>query len=150
MASKFDEMFDLSYLRSGVEEATKNASGEREEIPDGDYCVSVDRIALAETKNGAPAMKITFVIQMPEIRFNKRFIFYTQMMNNSIGISVALSFLRKLTIGVEDSIRFESFTQFEELCATVQELTKDWMYHLTYGTNAKGYKFYKLNAMEAI
>ena len=58
---KFNKMYDVEALREELNEM-KNKKGEFKEIPDGQYEVSIKKMALAESSTGKPMLKVDMVI----------------------------------------------------------------------------------------
>ena len=73
--AKFNEMFDLSGLKTDIESAASN-SGDFVEVPDGSYEVKVSKLELGQTgeksKNpGMPMMKVWFDILAGDFKGQK-------------------------------------------------------------------------------
>ena len=143
--AKFNEMFDLSGLKSDIESAASN-TGDFVEVPDGNYEVKVSKIELGQTgeksKNpGMPMMKVWFDILAGDFKGQK--IFCNQMMTSGFGIHKCNELLDSLESGVP--VVFENFEQYADAMEQVfNAIDGVGEYELAYGHNNKGYATYTI------
>lgn len=143
--AKFNEMFDLSGLKTDIEAAaTKN--GDFVEVPDGSYEVKVTKLELGETgeksKNpGMPMMKVWFDILAGDYKGQK--IFCNQMLTSGFGIHKATEMINAFESGIP--VAFENFEQFADVMKQVfNAIDGTGEYELAYGHNNKGYATYTI------
>lgn len=149
---EFDSTIDEE-LKNEIENAENNDFSV--EIPYGTYDVKIDKLELKPTKSsGAPMMSVWMkILDGP---FAKKRLFYNQVMNpqqdkkvRAFQIHNSLQFLRSLQSGVE--VNFESFGQFDKLCAEVLDNIVDTReYRVEYDQNDKGYDTYKIVEVFAV
>lgn len=124
--SKFDAQVDTNKLKQDAEEAAKNGGGYNE-IPDGTYTVKLEKMEIAETKDGRPMFKAMFRIIEGEYKksciFMNRVIYGTK--NDASMIGSVVGFLR--TLEAEDAkgkpfiITFEGYQDFNNLILDIME-----------------------------
>ena len=140
--AKFNEMFDLSGLKTDIESAASNSGGDFQEVPDGSYEVKVTKLELGESKKThMPMLKIWFDILAGDFKGQK--IFCNQMLTNGFGIHKANEMLTAFESGV--SVSFENFEQYADMVAQVfRAIDGTGEYELAYGHNNKGYATYTI------
>lgn len=143
--AKFNEMFDLSGLKTDIESAASN-TGDFVEVPDGSYEVKVSKIELGQTgeksKNpGMPMAKVWFTILAGD--YKNQHIFMNQMLTSGFGIHKMNEILNGLESGIP--VQFENFEQYADLFGQIfREVDGVGEYELAYGTNNKGFKTYTI------
>ena len=143
--AKFNEMFDLSGLKTDIESAASN-TGDFVEVPDGSYEVKVSKLELGQTgeksKNpGMPMMKVWFDILAGDYKGQK--IFCNQMLTSGFGIHKANEMLIALESGVP--VSFENFEQYADVMTQVfNAIDGTGEYELAYGHNNKGFATYTI------
>ena len=140
--SKFDKEFDTKGLQEEIKEAAENDRGGYEDVPDGDYEVSVEKLELKESRKGDPMLSVWFNIL--DGKFTNSKIFMNQVLTKGFQIHNANELLRSL--GTDLDIKFDSFAQYAELIDDVfEQIDSDGLeYLLDYGTNKKGYNTFKI------
>lgn len=124
--SKFDQQVDTTQLAKDAEEAKKNGGGFTE-IPDGKYETKIEKMEIAETKDGRPMFKAMFrIIEGPYKKsclFMNRVIFGTK--NDASMIGSVIGFLEKLEALDADGnpiiCEFHSYSQFNDLILDIAE-----------------------------
>ena len=139
--AKFNEMFDLSGLKTDIESAASN-TGDFVEVPDGSYEVKVTKLELGESKKSQmPMLKVWFDILAGDFKGQK--IFCNQMLTNGFGIHKANEMLTALESGVP--VAFENFEQYADTVSQVfNAIDGNGEYELAYGHNNKGYATYTI------
>lgn len=139
--AKFNEMFDLSGLKSDIESAASN-TGDFVEVPDGSYEVKVTKLELGQSKKSElPMMKVWFDILAGEFKGQK--IFCNQMMTSGFGIHKCNELLNALESGVP--VQFENFEQYANVMEQVfTAIDGTGEYELAYGHNNKGFATYTI------
>lgn len=132
---KFNKMYDVEALREELNEM-KNKKGEFKEIPDGQYEVSIKKMALAESSTGKPMLKVDMVIVAGE--FERQHLFINQCIDTSYGIHTANEFMRGLETGVD--VGFIDYEDYADLVLEVFEKTSNFEYLVEQSTSKKGYK----------
>jgi hypothetical protein len=140
--AKFNEMFDLSGLKSDIESAASNTGGDFVEVPDGSYEVKVTKLELGVSKKTEmPMMKVWFDILAGEFKGQK--IFCNQLLTSGFGIHKANEMLTALESGVP--VSFENFEQYADVMTQVfNAIDGTGEYELAYGHNNKGYATYTI------
>ena len=140
--AKFNEMFDLSGLKTDIESAASNSGGDFVEVPDGSYEVKVVKLeGTVSKKSQMPMLTVWFEILAGDFKGQK--IFCNQMLTTGFGIHKATEMLSALESGVP--VSFENFEQFGDVIAHVfREIDGNGEYELAYGHNNKGYATYTI------
>ena len=140
--AKFNEMFDLSGLKTDIESAASNTGGDFVEVPDGSYEVKVSKIELGESKKTQmPMMKVWFDILAGEYKGQK--IFCNQMLTSGFSIHKANELLTAFESGVP--VSFENFEQYADVMTQVfNAIDGTGEYELAYGHNNKGFATYTI------
>lgn len=101
------------------------SGGDFDEIPHNKYEVRIDKLQIKKSRKGAPMLHVQFRILEGE--FTNHCLFYYQVLNNAVGLRIALDFLRSFDSGVTLD-RAEVFTdkQFDlrKLNAKLQEIAR--------------------------
>lgn len=140
--SKFDKEFDTKGLQEEIKEAAENDRGGYEDVPNGYYEVSVEKLELKESRKGDPMLSVWFNIL--DGKFTNSKIFMNQVLTKGFQIHNANELLRSL--GTDLDIEFKSYSQYAELIDDVfEQIDADGLeYLLDYGTNKKGYNTFKI------
>lgn len=127
--SDFNKKFDLGVLREEVKDCeTNRKNGDFEEVPDGEYEVSVNRMELRESRNGQPMLSISYRILAGA--YQNRLIFANNVLTNGVGLHNANETLRSMGTILSNEIVFEDFVQYGEQIEEVFDLIKK--YNLEY------------------
>lgn len=128
--NKFDKLVNQEQLKKDIEKASEVSF---DEVPEGEYIVSIENMEVKETKAGdklmlAMAFKIKETIDAPK-KQNGRFIFMNRVIygnkvsdrwNDGVAINGVLGWLKDL-----GEIEFKSYSQFandiEELFEELQD-----------------------------
>ena len=139
--SKFDNSVDMEGLKKDVAEAATNGrNGDFEEVPFGNYEVSVDRMELTESKKGDPMVSIWFKILEGEFK-NSR-LFFNQVIVKGFQIHIVNELLRAMDTGLV--IDFESYSQYGQLLMDAHEkIDGNLEYAIKYEDN-KGFAKYTI------
>lgn len=139
--SKFDDMVDVEGLKADVE-AAKNNTGDFEDVPHGEYEVTVEKLELTESKKGDPMVSIWFKVTAGDNR--GRLIFYNQLVKQGFQIHLVNELLASMEPDVE--ISFDGFSAYEKLMQAVfTDITNAGKsFHLDYSENNKGYNVFTI------
>lgn len=148
--SKFDKEVDLEALQEDVEEVEKNGGfGDFEEIPDGEYEVSVEKLELTQSKKGDPMLTIWFKIIAGEYEGQR--IFYNKVMQpqneRAFGLQVHQNneMLRALWDCDKDDVKFTGFKDYADLVLDIHEdIDGKFEYLLEKKTDKKGFDQFKI------
>lgn len=137
---KFDKAIDTKALKEDLKAAQENKQ-EFREVPQGNYEVKIEKLELAESKNGNPMMVCWMKILDGEYKNQK--LFYNQVLHVGFGIHKACEFLRSLDSGI--NVIFDSYKQFNELLLDIHEtIDGSFEYAVEYGEDKKGYSTYEI------
>ena len=133
---------NLNDLKRDIEAAEENSKKFEEIIP-GTYEISIESLAVKETKSGDSLMLSTCM----KILDKNRLIFFNQLLMTGFGIHKANEFLRSLDTGAD--IKFEDFIKYDELVKEVEFTIKkmNLEYELEYSKtekNGRTYDNYKI------
>lgn len=135
--TKFNENFDIAGLQEDIANAGTTTF---EEVPHGDYEVSITKLELGESKKGLPQAKVWFKIVAGD--FKGQLIFMNQNLTSGFQIHTMNTFLEHLDSGYD--IVFQDFVQYANLMASAFEAIKEDEYQLSYTQNAKGFNVYTI------
>lgn len=147
---KFDKEVDLEALQEDVEEVEKNGGfGDFEEIPDGEYEVSVEKLELTQSKKGDPMLTIWFKIIAGEYEGQR--IFYNKVMQpqneRAFGLQVHQNneMLRSIWDCEKDDVKFTGFKDYADLVLDIHEdIDGKFEYLLEKKTDKKGFDKFKI------
>lgn len=137
--AQFDKMYDVEGLKADIEKAAENKT-DYEEVPDGDYEVSIQKLEPKVSSKGSPMVSCWFKIV--DGSHKGQIIFANLMLTTAFGIHKANEFLRSLGTGLD--ISFDKFSQYSKLITEIFEQSKGYEYALEYTHNAKGFAEYKI------
>lgn len=137
--NKFNEMFDLEGLKNDLENLN-SGGGSFEDVPPGNYEVSIEKLEIGESKKGLPMLKCWFNVLVGEYKGSK--LFMNQMLTTSFGIHNSNVFLN--TLGVDEPVTFIDFNQYGKRINDIFNVTTNYTYHLEFIKNEKGYDVYKI------
>ena len=151
-----DKTVDTDALQDDIKDAANSDFGDFPEIPDGDYEVSIAKMELKKSKKGDPMLSIRFEIEAGEFKGN--LIFYNGVMQPEsqwAGLQIHHNneMLRKIWDADDDEIKFESFSQYNDLILDIAEDVEDndeWHYKLNQATNKKNSDFKDLEILEVL
>lgn len=138
--SKFDKEIDLDQLKKDADEIVKNGgTGDYPEIEAGTYHGKFEKLEIAETKDGRPMMKAMFRItedpHKKQCLFMNRVLYGTK--NDANMIASAIGWLESLEPSEDvGDIKFESFSQFNDLVLDVAEDISELEYDVEYDPNS--------------
>ena len=142
--AKWDEAIDTEGLQKDVAEASKNNSGNYEDVPHGTYEVAVKQMELKASKKGDPMVSIWFkVVDGPH---KNGIIFFNQVVTQGFQIHIVNELLRKMVSGVSDSpnVEFKSYKQYGNLILDVFEITDGFEYGLKYTKGKNDFSNYEI------
>lgn len=137
--AQFDKMYDVAGLKADIKEAAENG-GNREDVPFGDYEVSINKMELKKSNAGNPMVSVWFKVLVGNHK--GQLIFMNQVITQGFQIHIANEFLRSLGTGLP--VDFETYSQYGALIQDVFEETKKLEYGLEYTENNKGYSVFKI------
>lgn len=138
--SKFDKEVDLDQLKKDADEIVKNGgTGDYPEIEAGTYHGKFEKLEMAETKDGRPMMKAMFRITEDPHRkqclFMNRVLYGTK--NDANMIASAIGWLESLEPSEDvGDVKFESFSQFNDLIMDIAEDISELEYDVEYDPNS--------------
>lgn len=122
--SKFNKAFPADKMKKDIETAKENNSG-RENLPDGEYTVKLDKMELGESSKGAAMIKAQFRITKGDHK--KQCIFVNRVLtgtkNDGFMMVKANEFLDSLDSGID--VAFESWEQYNDLIMDIAEAIQD-------------------------
>ena len=136
---------NLNDLKKDIEAAEENSKKFEEIIP-GTYEISIESLAVKETKSGDSLMLST-CMKILDGKYKNRLIFFNQLLMTGFGIHKANEFLRSFDTGAD--IKFEDFIKYVELVKEVEFTIKkmNLEYELEYSKtekNGRTYDNYKI------
>lgn len=146
--NNFNDLYDVNALQNSVKEIESNNGGDYPEVPVGKYEVKVEKIELAESKNGMPMAKVQ--MRIVEGTYKKSCLFYNQVLVGTdkqtgqltaFGIHNFNKFLKSLDSGLE--IEFKDFKQYENLLLDVAEQVEKLVYLVEY-SKSNDFPTYKI------
>lgn len=140
---KFNKQIDVQGLKKDVEDVANNqGSGEYEEVPHGEYEVTIEKMELKESKKGDPMLSIWFKII--DGKYEGSIIFFNKLLTKGFWIHQACELLRSFETDVE--VVFEDFVQFNDVINEVFEKVEDaeLEFALNYSKNKKGFDEYEI------
>lgn len=152
---KFDKNVDMDEIKKDIEDA-ENGNGNRPDIPDDTYEVSVKKMELKQSKHGDPMLSIWFQIEAGE--FKGSLIFYNGVMQPAgqyLGLQIHNNdvILRGLKAFEDDEVKFNGFNDYNDLIMDIAEEVEendDYHYKLKQSTNAKNKDFKDLEILELL
>ena len=148
---QWDNAFNMGDIQKEIQEAAKGEHKEFEEVPHGQYEVSIEKMELTATKKtNKPMVSVWFNIVNGEFKNQKIF------MNSVIdptsewrGMQVhnVNEFLRSLVQDCENVpvVEFINFAQYKDLIMDIHELVAEsFEYGLKYGKNKKGFNTFEI------
>lgn len=141
--TKFDQQTDLAGLQKDIENADDN---DYKEIPLGAYEVSIDKIEVTETKKAPPRPMVSIWYTIEDGEYKNSKIFQNQLISEGWQIKSICRFLKEFKLIEPESIKFESYVQFNNLLLDLHEIADEGQYtfQLNYGENNKGYSTYDI------
>ena len=145
MASIFEawnQAVDTEKLKKEVEEAAAGSTN-YEDVPVGEYEVSIEKMELVATKEtGKPMLSVWFNILTGEHKGQK--IFMNQVITQGFQIHIANEFLRSLDSGID--VDFDgNYEHYNNTILDIMEVVdKQLEFLLDYGENKKGYNTFKI------
>lgn len=127
---------DLEDIKKELEEMGK---GERKEIPVGDYECTVTKITLGLSKTSQKPM-VSVWMKVVNGAYKGQMIFYNQTVDKAFGIHKVKQFFLPFDV----PLTFESYEQFENNLADVQDRIKGVEFALSYTVNEKGFSEYEV------
>ncbi len=127
------------------EKENSNGLGDFEEVPAGNYEISVESMEIGKSKKGDDMFKARFKVLAGKYKGNS--IFMNQILNEAFQINIVNNLLRSL--GYEhDDIEFKSIKQYREQTKGIMEDIKDDSFELDYSFNSKGFGRYKIDLID--
>lgn len=132
MAVDFKKWNDQFGGKEAVDALNNAKSNERTEVPDGTYVCHMDKLELAETKDGRPMVSAMFRIM--EGKHKKQCIFYNQVFTRGFPQHKALEFLRSMNVFDETEIDFSGdFEGFNDLLLDIAEEAEPMKFEVVKG-----------------
>ena len=128
--SKWNAEFGGAEAVKALQEANKK--NEYTELPDGQYICRLEKLELAESKNGKPMIKGMFRIK--EGSNKNQCLFYNQVFTRGFPQHKGLEFLRSLKVFDDSEIDFNGdFNDFNDLLLDIAEESEatDSLYEVT-------------------
>jgi len=137
--SKFDMNADaLESIKKELATMPIDGSGERKDVPAGEYEVTITKLELKESKSGKPMVAIWFkIVNGP---YNGQMIFYNQVIEKAFQLHLIKQFF--VPFALQTPITFESYTQFADCLSLVKQELDKVEFALDYTVNEKGYSAY--------
>lgn len=138
---QFDAEFNPETLSHDIADIEKNggASGERVEVPPGNYEVKVMDLTLKQSKKGLPMLSCRMDILAGELSGQR--IYMNQIVDVAFKLHIANQFLRSLDSGVE--IAFTTYRAYNTLLKTIfNKISGKYEYALEYGRNENNFPTY--------
>ena len=140
--SKWDNKYKVS--SEDVKELEKNdGKREYEDVPFGQYEVSIKKLELGSSKKGDPMFVCQFKIL--DGKFKNSIIFMNQLVTTDFQIHMADEFLRSLDSGIEVEW-LGSYSKYADLIDSIFDtITEDKLeYALDYSSTDKGYSKFEI------
>lgn len=140
--TEFNKSVNMKGLMEDFQKA-ESGQGDFEDVPDGLYEVSIEKMALKMSKNNNPMLTIWFNIVNGTNKGQK--IFYNQTVHTGYGLHLALDMLRSFDRIENDDIKWENdFNKLRDLILDVYEACDEdkASFVLDYGTDKKGFHTY--------
>lgn len=122
--NKFKAAFPADKMKKDIEAAKENNS-DRENLPDGEYTVKLDKMELGESSKGAAMIKAQFRITKGDHK--KQCIFVNRVLtgtkNDGFMMIKANEFLESLDSGID--VAFEDWEQYNDLILGIAEAIQD-------------------------
>lgn len=127
--SKFDQNVDLDALQKDVLNAKDS---EFEDVPDGTYIVSIDKMEIKETKAGDKLM-FSVAAKIKEGEFKGRLLFFNRVISGNTSpkwtdaqaIKSVISWVNKLLAPGEAPVEFVNYADFDGQILDVFQSVKD-------------------------
>ena len=117
---EFNKNFDLEGLKKDISEAENNTI-DYQEVPVGQYEVSIERLEIKSSKKGLPMFTCWMKIVAGE--YKGQLLFMNQVITKGFQIHIVNEFLRSL--GAEMEIHFDDFRQYNDLILDIHEYIKE-------------------------
>lgn len=139
---KWNKMINPEEYKKDIREIEENSGNQNyEEVPHGEYEVSIEKLELAETKNGDPKVACWFKVLTGEHK--NGIIFMNQVILQPFQIHQANQFLKSLDTNVD--VEFTGrYDEYANTIADVFEEASKLAYALEYSQNKKGYNTFKI------
>ena len=138
----WNQAVDTEKLKKEVEEAAAGSTN-YEEVPIGEYEVSIEKMELVATKEtGKPMLSVWFNILTGEHKGQK--IFMNQVITQGFQIHIANEFLRSLDSGIDVDFDGDYEHYNNTILDVMEAIDKKLEYMLDYGENKKGYNTFKI------
>ena len=127
--SKFEQNVDLDALQKDVENAKDN---EFEDVPDGTYIVSIDKMEIKETK-AKDKLMFAVTAKIKEGEFQGRLLFFNRVIlgntspkwTDAQAIKSVITWVNKLLAPGEAPVEFVNYSDFDEQILDVFQSIKD-------------------------
>ena len=144
---KFNDKFDIEGLKKDMAELSNSDKNNNtnDEVPVGDYEVSIEKLELTESKaSGNPMVTCWMKILVGD--YTGRLLFYNQVINNAYGIHNVKEFLKSLAS--LSNVQFEDFDQFGQLINEVHAYIvgkHEYLVNVSeYASKGRTYRNYKI------
>jgi hypothetical protein len=141
---EFDNKVDKEMISSLYNTENNRVKKEYKEVPDGEYIVAITSLFVGYTKSSnRPVLKCTF--KVVEGEYENSCMFMNQLLTSQYPIKIARDFLKSLGTTKPDEVVYDNYDGFKLLTERIFEEIKGKVeYGIKYGTNANGYKEFKI------
>ncbi len=147
MFDKWDNEVDVKGLADDVKAASENGAGTYEEVPHGEYEVSLEKLELTASKTKGDPMVTAWFKVVSEGSSKGSLIFMNQVITQGFQVHIVNEMLRAMVAEAPDApeIEFVKFSQYAELLMDVFEVIDDnFEFTLKYSANKKGYNTFEI------
>ena len=139
--SKFDMNADaLEEIKKELATMTTDGDGKIEDVPVGEYEVTITKLELKESKSGRPMVAIWFkIVNGP---YKGKMIFYNQVVEKAFQIHIIKQFF--VPFNLQTPVTFETYAQFNDCLSLVKQELNEVEFALDYTVNDKGYSAYNV------
>jgi len=149
--AQWDKTADLEGLEKDIQEAKENG-GKFDEVPHGQYEVSIEKMELKATKEKQKPM-VSIWMKICDGDFKGSLIFMNQVITEGFQIHIVNEFLRSLIQDCADAptVEFHSYAQYHELLMDIHEqIAESFEYAVKYGQTKKGFDTFEITEVYAL
>ena len=117
---------------------------EREDIPDANYPVNIEKAELTYSKSKLPMVSIGFRIADYVTYWGNKVIYWNQVLTNRKQLDRVMFMINSILKPFEKTHEFKSYKELGEELSGLAELTKDRAYLLEVMTTKRGYKVFRI------
>ena len=148
MAINWNELDKAIGIDAIIKEEAENPGGDEsrvyEEVPKGNYDVTITKMEIGQAKSGNPKAVIWFKILAGE--YKGSIIFMNQVLTMLFHFGKVNKILRDLESGIpDDDIKIMPLKDYNQLMMDIHEAIEGkFEYGLAYGEDKKGYQTYEI------